>query len=227
MNNNTKETYPSYGMLQFSRTSGGSTNLFGSSIKHQDTIRMRLYEGSVERMLNSDFYMGTNTIAEVEMSYSQFAEAITSMNMGSGVPVTIRYLKGIGTIEPCPFTDKREQFENEFKSNLDKANSETQELISSIEALLKDKKPLNKADKEEMLSKLMRISRNIGENNDFLYRQFNEQMDKTTLEAKGEIEAFMQNKLNSLAQATLVEHREELTKLENPVGIEVKTESGA
>lgn len=217
-----REQHPSYGMLQFSRTSGGSTNLFGSSIKHRDTIRMRLYEGSVERMLNSDFYMGTNTIAEVEMSYSQFAEAITSMNMGSGVPVTIRYLKGVGTIEPCPFMDKREQFENEFKSNLDKANSETQELISSIEVLLKEKKTLTKTDKEEVLSKLMRISRNIGDNNDYLYSQFNEQMDKTTLEAKGEIEAFMQNKLNSLAQATLVEHREELSAIENPVTLEGK-----
>lgn len=32
---------------------------------------------------------------------------------------------------------------------------------------------------------------------------FNEQMDKTVMEAKGEIEAFCQNKLNSIAQAAL------------------------
>ena len=154
------------------------------------------------------------------MSYSQFAEAITSMNMGSGVPVTIRYLRDVGNIEACPFTDKRKQFENEFKTNLNKANSEAQELISSVETLLKEKKTLTKADKEEMLSKLISISRNIEENNNYLYRQFNEQMDRTTAEAKGEIEAFMQNKFNSIAQATLVEQREQLSSMENPVCLE-------
>ena len=54
-------------------------------------------------------------------------------------------------------------------------------------------------------------------NREFIYKQFNEQMDKTTLEAKGEIEAFMQNKVNSIASAALVEHRDELLALENPV----------
>ena len=37
--------------------------------------------------------------------------------------------------------------------------------------------------------------------------QFNEQMDKTVMEAKGEIEAFYQNKVNAIASAALMEHR--------------------
>lgn len=37
------------------------------------------------------------------------------------------------------------------------------------------------------------------------------------MEAKGEIEAFCQNKINTIANAALVEHRDELLKLENPV----------
>ena len=51
---------------------------------------------------------------------------------------------------------------------------------------------------------------------------FNEQMDKTTTEAKGEIEAFMQNKINSIAQASLVEQREQFLSLENPVSIPIE-----
>lgn len=39
-------------------------------------------------------------------------------------------------------------------------------------------------------------------------------------EAKGEIEFFCQNKINAVANASLVEHREEFLKLENPVDIE-------
>lgn len=58
---------------------------------------------------------------------------------------------------------------------------------------------------------------NIGCNLDFCVEQFDKQMDKTTLEAKGEIEAFCQNKINSIAQAALVENRDEFVALENPV----------
>ena len=77
-------THPAYGMLSFSRRSGGKQSLFGSSIEHKDVIAMTLRHGEVTRNLSSDWYHGTEVIAEVEMSYAQFAEAITSMNMGSG-----------------------------------------------------------------------------------------------------------------------------------------------
>ena len=45
-------------------------------------------------------------------------------------------------------------------------------------------------------------------------------MDKSTLEAKGEIEAFCQNKINSIAQAALVERKNEFVKLKNPIELE-------
>lgn len=213
----TKDTHPSYGMLQFSRVSGSSpTVLFGSSITHKDTIRMYVRQAELSRGLSRDWYFGHKEIIEVEMSYSQFAEAITSMNQGSGVPVTIRYIQG-ERMEPCPFTDKRMQFEKEFEANLKSANEKTLELVHSITELFATKKTFNKKDKEEVLSKLTQISNTIDGNASFIYSQFNEQMDKTTKEAKGEIEAFMQNKINSIANAALVEHRDEILQLENPV----------
>lgn len=62
----------------------------------------------------------------------------------------------------------------------------------------------------------------INGNREFIYKQFNEQMDKTTLEAKGEIEAFMQNKINSVASAASVEHKDNIMELENPVDINME-----
>ena len=50
----------------------------------------------------------------------------------------------------------------------------------------------------------------------------NRQMEKTVMEAKGEIESFCQNKINSIAQAALVEQREDILKLENPVDINIE-----
>lgn len=216
-----RETHPSYGMLQFSRTTGGKTSLFGSSIKHRDTIKMYLRHGDVTRDLNNDWFFGGDKIVEIEMSYSQFAECITSMNMGSGVPVTIRYIEGQGRIEDCQFINKKEQFENEFKEYLNKTNEKANSLIDEIGKLFEDKKSIGKKDREDILKKLNMLYSAINSNTEFIYNQFNEQMDKTTLEAKGEIEAFMQNKINSIANMTLVEKKDELKLLENPVEISI------
>lgn len=213
----TKTSHPSYGTLAFSRRTGGATPLFGSSIEHRDTIAMTLYHADITRGLHQDSIYGGRAITEVEMSYSQFAEAITSMNMGSGVPVTIRWTEKDGKIPPCDFVSKREQFTDEFNEKRKKATEDAQQIIKDVTELFSQKKALTKADKDVILNKLHHLNMDIGCNMDFIADQFNEQMDKTVMEAKGEIEAFMQNKVNSIASATLVEHRDELLALENPV----------
>lgn len=210
--------HPAFGMIGFSRVSGGDSTLFGSSIKHNDKIVMKLKHGEQERILHEDYYYGRELIAEVEMSYSQFAECITTMNFGSGVPCTIRYTKEDGYIPAIIDNDsKRERFRNEFSDTILKAMDQVQDQINEIQKSLDDKKSLGVKDRKEMISKLQQVKNNIGVNLDFCVGQFDEQMDKTTLEAKGEIEAFCQNKINSIAQAALVENREKFVALENPV----------
>ena len=214
-----RTTHPSYGTLLFSRSTGAKEALFGSSIQHRDTICMTLHHASIERGLNRDWIHGDKVIAEVEMSYSQFAEAITSMNIGTGVPVTVRWTEKDGKISPCDFVSKREQFEDEFKTQRKNATRVSAELIQEVTELFNQKGTLKKADKEEILRKLNKLKMDIGINTDFIVNQFNEQMDKTVMEAKGEIEAFYQNKVNTIASAALVEHRDELKRLDNPVEI--------
>lgn len=158
------------------------------------------------------------------MSYSQFAEAITSFGQGTGIPVTIRYTEKDGKISPCDFVSKREQFTEEFKEQTNKAMKNSKELIDEVVELFSSKKTLTKADKENILEKLNMLNYDIGSNIGFIADQFNEQMDKTVMEAKGEIESFCQNKINAIASAALVEHRDEILKLENPVDIEMEGE---
>ncbi len=78
--------------------------MFGSSIMHNNVIRL-----STEREGNEDWFLaGTDIndmIVEVEMSYTQFAEAITSLNIGDGIPVTITKVNGT-FVEPCPYSDR-------------------------------------------------------------------------------------------------------------------------
>ena len=216
----TKTSHPSYGTLLFNRAYGGKTPLFGSSIEHSNVITMELRHADITRGLNRDDIFGNKPIVKVEMSYSQFAEAITSFGQGTGIPVTIRYTEKDGRIPSYDFVSKREQFTREFKEQTNKAMEKSKELINDVVELFSSKKTLTKADKENILKKLDMLNSDIGSNIGFIADQFNEQMDKTVMEAKGEIESFCQNKINAIASAALVEHRDEILKLENPVDIE-------
>lgn len=215
-----RETFkhPAFGMIGFSRVSGGENTLFGSSIKHNDRIILKIKHGEQNRHLHEDWYFGRGLITEVEMSYSQFAECITAMNVGDGVPCTIRYTEKDGNIPVIAENkSKREQFRSEFSDTILKAMKQVQEEIEVIQKSLDDKKNLGVKDRKEMISKLQQVKYNIGRNLDFCVEQFDEQMEKTTMEAKGEIEAFCQNKINSIAQAALVENKDKFVELENPV----------
>lgn len=191
------EKHESYGVLGFYRTSSTTSNLFGSSIKHQNTIRMRLKTASKRRRLNDTRYYGDKDIVEVEMSYNQFAEIITSMNVGDGVPVTIKRLNG-QRMEECPDENIREVFEKEFAQKMKELGSRMNKLVEESEKILSDKNPLKKNDKELILSELRMLKQELSSNVPFVASQFNEQMDKTVAEAKGEVEAFVMNKVHSL-----------------------------
>ena len=215
-----RETYrhPAFGMVSFSRVMGGDNVLFGSSIKHNDRIRLMIKHGEQDRTLHEDRYYGRKRIVEVEMSYSQFAECIGAMNVGDGVPCTIQYTEKDGRIPALEENNsKREQFRNEFSDTIAQAMEQVQKQINQIQESIDTKKSLGVKDRKEIISQLQQVKYNIGCNLDFCVEQFDEQMDKSTMEAKGEIEAFCQNKINSIAQAALVERKDELIGLENPV----------
>ena len=113
-----KKQHPSYGMIRFARSSigGSGTALFGSSIMHNNVIRLSISKGMMEREGNEDWFLaGTDIndmIVEVEMSYTQFAEAITSLNIGEGIPVTITKVNGT-FVEPCPYSDRQKVMRRE------------------------------------------------------------------------------------------------------------------
>ena len=198
MDERTTMEHESFAMLGLTRSSCSfSQNLFGSSIQHSHTIKLKISPTKIDRMLNRDwFHANTKPYIEVEMSYSQFAEAITSMNVGDGVPVTLRRLDG-KMIEDCPQFDKRQEFEKEFEKEMQKIGKSLRVLTEQAEALLSEKKPPTKADKETILKGIKMLRQEIESNVPFIQSSFNEQMDKTVLEAKGEVEGFVMHKVIS------------------------------
>ena len=81
-------------------------------------------------------------------------------------------------------------------------------------------KALKKKDKEEILSSLSMLANDIGSNINYQVNAFQEQVEKSTTEAKAEIEAFYQNKMLQIAKDTLKENSEKLFDIKNPVLLE-------
>jgi hypothetical protein len=185
--------HPTFGVVSFSRGQGTARPLFGSSVLHKDTIRLVISHAELNRGSHEDRIFGKDRIIEVEMSETQFASAITSFNMGSGVPVTIRWIgksEGENLIhEDPPYQNKVKQFNEEFAETIKKLDARMDAAIT----LAKETKA-----QKRLIKELELIQNFYKGNTTFVTEQFSEQMEKTVVEAKGEIEAFLRERIESM-----------------------------
>lgn len=184
--------HPTFGTIAFSRGQGASRPLFGSSVLHNQIIRLEVSRAELSRNLNSDHIFNRDTIVEVEMSPTQFADAITGLNCGSGIPVTIRYVaqnsaEKLWHTDP-PYQNKVEQFNQEFKDDINNLSKE----FDTVIALAKETKA-----QVRLVRALEMLKQGFKSNIPFVNQQFSEQMDKTVTEAKGEVEAFVNHMVQS------------------------------
>lgn len=151
-----KKQHPSYGMIRICRSQvgGPGTALFGSSIMHNNVIRLSISRGELERERNEDKFYAKGSrkdkIVEVEMSYTQFAEAITSLNIGEGIPVTITNING-EQIEQCPYRNRQKIMRREMNEAVHDVMQELEKRSEEIEKLLKEKRVLSREDRDNIL----------------------------------------------------------------------------
>jgi hypothetical protein len=193
-----EEKHESYGMIGVSRMFSGKENiLFGSSIRHNTVMRLRIKPGKCIRSLNHDSYMSDgHSYIEVDMSVTQFAELISSINQGDGVPCTIARINNKSIDQPT-MGSKREQFVNEFSESTDEVAKKLDGLLSFAKSL-SSKQSVSKADRQALVHKIEMLRQDIESNLPFIAKMFNEQMDKTVDEAKGEVEGFIAQRTQEL-----------------------------
>jgi len=192
------EKHPSFGMISVSRFSGGEQIYFGSSIRHSGGITIAIHEAEVERNLSNDwFHHSRLPIVEIEMSYNQFAEMLTANMNTMGTPCTIKSIQG-KQIEHPEFVNKRLQFEDEFEERMIDIKRKLDNLILSSEQILQSKSNITQEQRKIILKEIRMIKQEIGSNVPFIQSQFNEALDKTVAEAKGDIEGFYESKIRNL-----------------------------
>ena len=92
-----------------------------------------------------------------------------------------------------------------------------EELIEKLRGIFAEKRPIKARERDQILAILTRLANAVNSQNEFILSQYNEAMENITAEAKGEIEAFVQNKINSLAMATLRENVLDVMNISTPL----------
>lgn len=184
-------THESYGMVGLSRCTGRQ-RLFGSAIPYHDHfIALRVHRGERSHHLSRDWYRASQRlpIVEVFISAAQFADMITSMNMGEGVPCTIRSVEGQRMEEPPDLETEAEKVQTDFKGDLRDIVKELKAARSEVETLL-EKKSLNKGDRAKIQARFDKILQHMQSNVPFVLESFQEATEKVVTHAKAEVEAF-------------------------------------
>lgn len=191
--------HPSYGMISFTRLGGGSSGpLFGSELdRHHSVIRLTVREGHSQHDLGHDFYSaaGGKEIVRVDFSAAQFVALITTMNIGDGVPGTLRSRIDVkGPIEDPPDIgselDRAQQYTDDSMANTRERAERAQELCREI--FSNKRRGKHKPTPEqghEAFELLHKLSQEITDNMAFYVRQMTEAVDKKVVHAKAEIDA--------------------------------------
>jgi len=208
--------HPSYAMARFSRIIGGYRSLFGSSIQSQQTITLTISKASHDRNYSNDYFHSNKEIIEIEMSSNQFSELITSFNMGSGVPVTIRTMNH-ERYPDVPFVSKSDLFQEEFDKKMQNFTVDIRKIVEQSADILENKASIGKGDRDIIAKSIDALVNHISSTIPFISKQFSESMDKVVIEAKSDIEAFVENKIRNTGLEALGYSKENnLPLLESP-----------
>lgn len=188
------ESHPSYGLMTVSRTSG-YTPLFGSPFKHQHYISLNIGRATRYRDLANDRFFGglRGDLVTVALSEAQWANLLSSIGQGNGVPCTVQRVGG-KMMEPCPEQAEAERFHADVERSVKEASAFLDEALKAAEALAEEKAP-SKAKREAITALLTRAKARMTDSAPFVVQQFHERMEVVKLAAKTEIEAYAQRTL--------------------------------
>lgn len=189
---------PYMAMAGFSRVSG-RTNLHGVDYPSGHFIVLRVYQGKVLRETTSDFYMSDHRapIVEVAMSEVQFAQLISSFNIGDGVPCTFkaRPVEGAEIIQidmPSAAESTEEKFTADVRETAKDAVDATKQALVLLNEILAGK-TVSKAQVREIQAAVETVDRELDRNLPFILKRADEAIGKRTLKSKAEVEAYAQH----------------------------------
>ena len=189
----TKYTHPSYGIVGFNRVQcSGGRRLFGSALtEHYHSIRVRIAHCERRTDHGLDRFSATDQILEFELSAAQFAEGITAMNVGDGVPCTINWIAGVGQVEEPPETmTASEHAKHDFKARMKTFAASLTKTREAVEKAVEGK-VITGSIRESIRGWITKIVQEVGENIPYFVECYEEATVKISSAAKAEADAWL------------------------------------
>lgn len=192
-----KIKHESFGIIHFSRINGNGQSFFGSGIPQNHYITMEINEGLIHRDLSKEWYHSGKKILKLRLTSNQFAELITSLNQGSGVPCTLEYIEGRSLEKLVDIENRKKFIHRKFNERMSEFAKSLEPNSNEVKQLLKKPK-LSKEDKKQLEWIIDKVIQETASNIPFFLKCFQEDSDKVVVEAKSEIEnAIMQKIVNA------------------------------
>lgn len=191
------ESHPSYGMMGFFRTSssGRGPRLFQSHTDNSTFIHLVIKQAEVAHDLGRDWVTGKEVVVDVALSASQFAELLTTMNVGDGVPCTITQIGKNSIPNPPSSTSEaakvRSNFRKEVRTQMEGLESLQEEIASIL-----SKPNVLKSDKEKISAKMAKLINLFSSTAPFMLDSFEESTEKIVSSGKAEFDAFLTHAVN-------------------------------
>lgn len=186
-------THPAFATINANRISG-KTVLFGSDFKHDRFVRISIGAAELVRSLSHDWPFGhLRKHIEVDLSEAQWAQFVSSMNIGEGTQCTMVYKDGEAIPGLPDPVDQQAQFRGELTGHMKDAIARIDDAIASVDAM-----GLSKVKAKELKDKLQIARMQIGVNQEFVAKVFGEHMERTVQKAKVEVNAYINSAVRQI-----------------------------
>lgn len=206
-----EETHESYGLISASRFHAMPPQaMFGSALRHSTGVAIEIHHALKKRSLSNDWFHGRGCLIRIELSEAQFAQFLTTLNVGPGVPCTIKRLNS-EAVEDCPEINERKRIEEEFKTKMETVGKLLDKLTEQARVMKDKKGTINKGDAESFVKLAEHMRAEFTRNVAFVQSQFNEAMDGIVTEAKADVTGYMNQLVSQLGVEKLKEKFGEVT----------------
>lgn len=209
-----REEHESYGIIGVANIStSGDNQLFCSPLTNNHSVKITVKHAVRDRELHRDWVFARGVVCEVEMSSAQYAQMISSPNIGEGTPCTLRYIPGEGGRIPDPPSEipPQERFSKELKDRAALLSTTLAEMVVASHMVLQANSP-SKEMRRNLKSKAEEAQREILSSLPFLIDSFQQEMDNLTMKARAEFEAMMVKTLTDRGLRALQEDQAQLTE---------------
>ncbi|MFE5864285.1 hypothetical protein [Streptomyces virginiae] len=181
------EVHPAFGVAVVTRRHGSGRSLFQSDLLHNETVALSVHEATRKRDLNHDWVHSGRELVEIEMSLAQWGALVSSMGLGSGVPVTIRRTEHEPFVPEIPHQPRTAESLREVREVTDRMYAGVKKATAALHEAIHEKKGVRAT--KEALRVLENAVAHVGSNAQFAVDSLVEAGEQVVAQARADIEA--------------------------------------